>query len=424
MKDKGFLRSRDYRFYRYVDDGFLFYSDDVVWKNFKRVYQVELDKYQLKFNQKKTLLIQRPFVGPISAIKDHLRSSVVEFFSNRLDTFEGFKRRQNGVFESPLVVDYKDFINRVRCLMATPELPNPNRAKAKTAEPVSYNQIMGYLLNLIRTHLEKLLSDYNTLYRQYKDSYMQFDIDEQGMRILTLFEQTFVVFAKELTEILFYLLSVDARMTTSIKVVSQLNLLQLFVRGRYCLGEKVRSQKFTEVQIQALDRKISDETATFLKSGIGNSAYLMERLNILELQKLMSPTNRISPAVLNQCLANRDGQKVSLNYFSAFELLHFCQQNAVYNPIKQTVLDWIAKTIKPLRDPKISDTESVLTFMEALCCPWIAQDVKLNWLRDWLGEHNSHRIVQFAQRQKQIFIKWHHYKLMDEMQYSHSSEVY
>ena len=73
------------------------------------------------------------------------------------------------------------------------------------------------------------------------------------------------------------------RMSTSIKVVSMINRLQLYVRGTYEISEYSKSIKFSQHYVERLDDKISDEIATFLQDVTPQASNLMEILNILEL---------------------------------------------------------------------------------------------------------------------------------------------
>jgi hypothetical protein len=418
-KEFNLHHTRDYRFYRYVDDGFLFYNEDRVNIIFSCVYSEELKRFNQQINRKKVSVFkQRPFVEPLAVAKEELLNLVNEMFENRLKTFKGFMYSQQGRYDSPIHTDYKIFINRVRAIIA---------ASKTSKDVVTYDKLTLFLLGLIRVRLERLLGDFNVLYRQYQYVDYKLDIDEKGLRIKDYYEASFIDFARELTEILFFLLNSDSRMSTSLKVVAIINLLQMFVRGRYWFEEEEAfSAKFPIAKIKFLDGKISDETSNYIKNKESLSAGVMETLNVLELQKVMSMGERISPNVLHSYLSNIGKLKrneESLDFFSAFELLHLIQGNAVYSDVSDLVYCWIDKKMNELEMVGRSSAEAVLTFLELLCCPWIDEGFRKRWEQK-LFPGSEDKIDNFARRQKDIFVKWRNYRLLEEMQLINSSEVY
>lgn len=111
-------RNADYIFYRYVDDGFLFYNDEKIKDNFLNVYTDRLNEYGQSINEAKIIeLSGRPFMEPISSVKIQLLQIVDEHFQNRLETFKGFMKSRDKNIDTPVHIDYKDFINKVRSVM-------------------------------------------------------------------------------------------------------------------------------------------------------------------------------------------------------------------------------------------------------------------------------------------------------------------
>lgn len=213
------------------------------------------------------------------------------------------------------------------------------------------------------------------------------------------------------------------RMSTSFKVVSIISKLQLFVRGNYIIDEFSKSDKFPEYCIGKLDEKISDEIASLFLNTIPDESNMMEILNILEVEKKMKKRNQIPPKVLNDFLKKCEGKSLELNFFIAFEIMHFIKDTDGYADLKQTLYDWIDKQIDTLKSSKCSSAEAVLTFIEAMCCPWIDKCKKKGY-SILLCKNASDRIYNFALKQKNLFIKWHGYKLDEAIQQINSAEVY
>jgi hypothetical protein len=415
---KGLALHKDYQYYRYVDDVFLFYNDDETGKAFKQVYEKELGKFHQTINEDKLVTFtERPFVEPMAVVKAQFRQLVNEIFENRLDTFKGFVHAQQGQYDLPMSVDYKTFINKVRVLIAA------SRHEGKT---VTYDKLTPFLLSCIQTHLEKLLIDFNSLYREYSMADKEQEINAVGETTFNKYKEGFVEFACELTRIIFFLLASDFRMNTSKRAMATINRLQLYVKGMYYFESlNEYSSKFPVTYISRLDHLISDETAGLLKSTSSGNMHSMEMLNLLELQKSMSQSDRISARTLSNYLAGngKPENAVVLNIFTAMELLHFAENNPAYHEISKRGFEWMERKTEELQMPGKSDTESVLALLEILCCPWVKDEIKGKWSRK-LCSQRAEGLVHFANSQKELFVKWRDYRLQEELQHTNSSEVY
>ena len=365
-----------------------------------------------KINKKKLLVFdERPFMEPISTAKSRLLSLVNEKFQNRLETFKGFINMQEYKVDTPTCIDFKSFINEVRQTLS---------ADGKT---VCYKEVMSFLLGTIQRHLLSLLGDFNRLYGQYKRAYTIGEINERGLAIKEKYEREFIHFCSEIVEIMFYLLGCDMRMSTSIKVISIIDKLQMFVRGRYYIEEDGKSAKFPLSSVEMLDDKISDEIASLLLNTTPEPHNLMEILNVLELEKVMSAKNQITPKVLNGFMSKLQERMNALNYFVVFELIHFIKDREGYEELKEELYGWIEAKIHSLKEASKSDTEAVLTFMETMSCPWVDARQKKIYSKALFGEQ-ADEVHRFADRQKNLFIQWHDFNLNEAIQQLNSSEVY
>lgn len=412
LEKEEIFRNKDYIFYRYVDDGFLFFNDVEIKERFFSNYKSEHEKYGLSINPNKVVAFsERPFVESISIAKGLLLRLVDERFQNRLDTFKGFVHSQNNRIDTPTKLDFKTFVNEVRTIMCT------------CGKDIAYKDITSFLLGVVQKRLILLIRDFNLLYGQYCRSATNASINKFGMTIKERYEREFVEFSKSIVEVLFYFLCCDMRMSTSLKVVSVINKLQLFVRGTYDIDEFNKSDKFPEHYIEKLDEKISDEIASFLLNTTPEKYNLMEILNILEVEKTMQVKNQISPKVLNDFWRKCNENALCLNFFTVFEVIHFIKDTEGYNELKQMLFRWIDEQIRSLNNSMSSSAEAVLTFLETMCCPWIDNYKKIEYAMLLCGDA-SDKIYNFAKKQKDIFIKWHGYQLNEAIQQMQSAEVY
>lgn len=412
MEENGFVRNRDYIFYRYVDDGFLFYSSPWTKDFFLTAYKTSLSSFKLKINDEKTILFdRRPFMEPISLIKTLFVKMVEEKFQNRLETFKGFKKRQVNLYDTPTRIDAKAFIMEMRNIMRLCD------------ETVKYKEVTSSLLGIMRKKMMGLLTAFNNLYSQYSKAAADDDISERGRAIKEQYEREFIIFCKELIEILFYILQCDLRMSTSIKVISIIGKLQDFVRGRYTIDEYEKSAKFPHRQICDLDGKISDEISALLRKTIPTQYNLMEVLNILEVEKIMAPHCQISPVTLCGFLGKLDDLGKCLNFFTVFELIHFIRKSQGYEELSLQLHQWIMNKLALLKTSKCSDTEAVLTLMEVLRCPWIDKNKKKQYANKIFG-NKAGKVCSFAEKQQNLFVSWYGYNLNEALMHVNSAEVY
>lgn len=411
LDEKGKKRFRDYAFYRYVDDGFLFCNDKETSDLFYAVYDQCLSQYGLKRKEsgndasKSKVYDHRPFLENITAGKLALIELVDRHFENRLDTFKGFKKIQRGHYDTPTALDYKSFVRSVRAIMG--------------AYNLKYKDVMSYLLGCIQKRLGVLLFEFNTLYKQYSYATLTNNITSQGVEIKQRYEREFSDFLANLAEALFYLYQSDARMSTSVKTVSIISQLQCFVRGKYKFSDDTWSEKFRQRIVLSFDAKITELTRRLFLDMPDDPTILMEHLNILELQKCMASSAQLHPAILTDRFMHNE----NWHFFIIFELLHFIRRDGRYQPLLEVLYEQIRQRIERLSIAGESDTESVLTFLEAMCCPWIPIERKESFL-GIIKNINKANVTAFAHQQKDLFVRWRNYDVLEEVQHINNTEVY
>ena len=346
----------------------------------------------------------------ITICKIDLTNIVDAKFQNRLTTLKGIEKMHDRIFDDiPTVLDFKSFIREIRTIIAHYNL--------------EYKDIMSFLMGIIQKRLDKLLREFNSLYKKYSEASFSGDIDTLGMDLMNKYESGFIDFSRNLVESLFFLYLCDVRMSTSIKIVSIVNILQLFVRGNYIFEDNEKSKKFGDNYINELDKKISDETKFVMKNINCSETNQLELLNLLELQKKMYERNQVKSNVLETLLLRDNNLKVRLNYFSAFEIIHFTQFSKSFEKLNKHLYEWVDGEMDILSKKGESDTEAVLTFMEIMFCPFVDQNKKVEWMNK-LGMSNNVKLLSFFQKKKNLFIKWKGYNLYEEMKNINCMEVY
>lgn len=416
MLEKGYVRGENYVYYRYVDDGFLFYNDNELQEIWERLYEEQLGKFGLQQNvEKKKIYSQRPFVDSIATIKGKIADLINEMWESRLDTFMGFTKMQRGEYDTPGKIDSARFIRQYRYIL-----------QSGNGE-IEYKDIAVYTLGLVRNHLDQIKEEFNELYRQYTEAEITGTIDERGAELKKQYEREFLDYMQNVVKIVFFLLSCDLRMVTSMRVVSLVHSLQLYVRGVYQYEDnKKPSCRFPHNVAVELDEVISDEIRVLFDSNTGKMETSMELLNLLDLQCLMIPNLHMSEQAMMRYVYPR-GQFKNLNFFVIFEILHYIDSVPLdkFAHLRQYIYNQIASQIKKLKARGKSYTESVLTCMEMLCSPRVGEGIKRKILT-YLGvpEDKIESTINFIKKQNDMFITWRNYKIDHAVMQFENNNVY
>ena len=447
MKEKHDMRCpRDYAFCRYVDDSFIAANSIKELYLIRDTYSDVLKEYKLELKtDKMTLYRERPFIDGLSLVKSRLRMLIDKTFENKLSTFKGFQKAQEGKYDSPAHHVFKKFISELRVLVAETSLNHEqmaeysateknkdkdqnqdtieNQDKEKNKGKSKYKDVTSYVLGRMEKCMLRLLQGFNDLYREYSEAQKKGYISASGDKIKEYYESEFEKFCIQLIESLFFILNSDLRMSTSISIVRILDILQRFVRGKYIFRGNMKSQKFRSYVISDIDEKITDETVKILRhKTIGAEYGLMEILNILELQRLMFPRNKVSQKTITKFL-ERTNAKTQFNFFTVFQLIHFAQGSKRYSKIQDEVKPWLIGQCSKFRESNGANTESLLTVLELLCIPEKYQITDSLYHR--IGEAvDIEKIRKFVGQNRSMFINWRDYSVAEEITQRKGLNVY
>lgn len=437
LKDKHeLICPKDYRIFRYVDDSFIAAMSIETIRTIMTVINETLAEVGMNVKEsKKVLYRERPFIDGISLIKSRLKDLVDKTFENRLSTFKGFKKVQEGIYDAPTYHSFKSFIMELRIIVAETRLNDGDNCNVEnnksdniiTCNPdnpnSAYKDVTSFVLGMMMRRMLVLLKEFNDLYRNYSEGDYKNHITEKGKEIKEDYEQKFTVFCEQLIESLFFILSSDLRMATSISVVKFVDIIQRFLRGDYIFTGNIKSAKFPSYVISDIDEVISSETLKILRhKRFPDKSGAMEVLNLLELQHLMYPRNKIGEEPIILFLENNPTAGI-LHFFTAFQLIHFAQGKKRYGKLNEKIKPWLTKMFQKFRDSGGADTESLLTVLEILALPehfGLREDIKAS-LDDVIDIDS---VQQFMQSTGNMFIRWNGYKVYEEIAQRKGQNVY
>lgn len=445
LKEKhDYKHMADYQICRYVDDYFIFCKNKDMADKISEVIGIKLKRYELFIKHEKTIDFERrPFLEGISIVKNKLADLVNDTFENRLNTFIGFKRYNQGYVDVPVHHSFNQFVKAVRSIVATNktfyselnEDENEDKEENKKEDKgskeslpntIEYRSVMSFLLAMIHKHTKSLFLSFNRLFRQYEEAYKLHYLPDEGKKIRERYIKEFFEFSKSLVETLFFLMSSDCRMSTSIKIVAIINDMQKYVRGEYVFEDGTRSLRFSPKKVNELDEEITRQTSAVLRN-VQITSYsntLMETLNLLELQKRMIAPMRIAPKLLNELVLSDSFRENGMNLFTVFEIIHYMGNQSEYEDVCKVLEGWITERINSLCDSDISNAEDVFTFVETVTTPFVTDELR-NKVKSKLNVEIDN-LVAFLSRHKtsDMFISKHKYSVSKALEHASSGEVY
>lgn len=431
----GLIHPSDYRFFRYVDDSFIFTRDLESLNKIIDTYRETLRDNDLHLKDKKIeLFTHRPFLSPVSEAKDRLMRMVEDMFENRLATFKGFVKYQEGGVEFPVKISSRDFIIQLRHITSSilgvhNTKANVNSTLKGESEPNDsspYKDVTAYLLSILRTKFHDFLRRFNDLFREYTEGHVMMTNSSKGNEHWESFQLNFIGFCRELIKLIFFVLSSDLKMATTINVIATIDDLQRFLRGKYIFQDKSKSLKFPSECISEVDEAITEETSRLLRHRQPTEFGMMELLNLLELQNAMYPRNRITEALLckfiDKSIKACGGDCNPFNFFTIFQLLHFTKGKKQYSAINDYIQPWIEDCIKRVVKSKGNDGESLFVIIELLSGSYDDMKALINEFSE--EGYDWNKISLFLYSNRDMFISWHDFDLHRELVHLKNVEVY
>lgn len=348
INEKKLIHKVDYEIFRYVDDYFIFYNEEVQKERILESFKLSLKEYKMYLNDKKSIQYSKPIITEISIAKQKIN----DLFNNHLI----LKEKEKEVLvddEQPNSILYFSSNNVI------------TRFKSIIKESgVEYKDIMNYTLAVLDNKTNKFIKKYKSL--------------EEEISIINQkeFEKGFL----EILDVTFFLYSVSPKVNSTIKVCLILDKITSFLKKNKTNEYK---EPFSPNNKHNVFKKISDEINLILSKNKSKKETQIETLYLLIALSQLGREYRLNLNVLCSyfnATHKKDGSikfNTQLNYFSITVLLFYIKNIKVYSPI----LDELKIIIfEKYNDGKIygwkDDAELVLLFFDILSCPYLNDEVR------------------------------------------------
>lgn len=374
LSHDGKIHKKDYEVFRYVDDYFLFCSDEMLKNTIKDKFIHHLKQYNLFINEAKSYEYSRPIITDLTIAK----TKIVDLINDKL----GIKKiKEQEVKEWGIGFKPKDLITRFKIIIRESN--------------IEYKDVVNYSIAIIEKKALKVI--------------LKIKIEEN----IKPSKKDFISYFYNVLDLIFFIYSVAPRVSSTVKVVSLLSKLLAFLK---------ENENINKHQKDVLYKKIFDESYQIIKRNQhkkyvqNETLYLLIILAELDQKKYFIDNDSLK----KYFLPNTDNADV--NYFTITTLLFYIKNQEIYKKIKLEIIKEIKKKINSCnKDNRKKDTELVMLLLDSLSCPFISEEYKRELLESFEITKNKKNLIDFR---KEWFIKWENFDLSKEMELKKSQEVY
>lgn len=365
--DTRFEYKKGYDVYRYVDDYFVFFNEDNVKDEILKLYKLELQKYNLYFNESKTELFNKPIITNITIAKEEIRKLVEHSLIFKLDKDES--RTQIGIkyyFAKDIITNYKLIL-----------------ANTKT----SYKDLQNYFLVIVFNKVRKMVSEMGKEQKKLLKMYKDLDnteieeLEKQEKIVKTYYGNLFDNF-NEIIELSFFIYTVLPRVSYSIKLCHILDRIIDFVKNqektkqKLILNEDLDEDALKYVAFDfdkkhSIFKKIYDGILLVFTKNKTLKYAQIETLYLLPIVNALGTHYSFSEKTLFEHFRINEKEGNELNYFTIISLLNHIENKREYRKIRYTLNKIVRNKISNYESSKAED---VYLLIDLLVCPYVADN--------------------------------------------------
>ncbi len=431
--DENLYNKRDYEIYRYVDDYFLFCSNESEKDLIMKIFRHELKDFKMSLNDSKAKLYERPMITEISAAKQRINKLFdnspifkIDYLEDGL-IFDGTAEEQN-YFLQKTIVELQ--INPIKLITSFKLILKESA--------VQYKDVLNYTLAILNTKIEKIVLEFDNYFKVFSVLENKKELLPENILKKGKLENDFSRFIVSYLDFVFFIYSVSPRVNSSIKLSNILSKIINLFKGVYhylnLSGTKIRFLKLKNENKELIFKKISDEISFVLGRHQMDKQTQVEILYLLVSLRELGKNYRLNSHQLANyfnCVDKENGEiiigeAVTLNYFSIVVLLFYMKNIKIYDKFKNELQVYIKRFILSIDSKKrAKNTETNLLIMDLIVCPYLNDDYKSEIIKLFgIDDLVIPAILNFKQFQKYWFVKWDNFNLAKELDSKNSDEVY
>lgn len=430
QRNAGFKYKTDYDIYRYVDDYFVFFNDDKVKNEILKLFKIELQKYNLYFNESKTELFSKPIITNITIAKEEIRRLVEHSLIFKLEKDE--IREQLGI----KYYTAKDIITNYKLILAN----------TKTSYKDLQNYFLVIIFNKVRKMVTQIGKEQKKLLKIYKDlSKIEKEELEYQEKIVKTYSRNLFDNFIEIIELSFFIYTVLPRVSYSIKLCHILHRIIDFIKNqekskqKLLLNEDLDEEALKYVafdfdQKHSLFKKIYDGILLVFTKNKTLKYAQIETLYILPIVNELGAHYSFSEETLFEHFRVDENEGKDLNYFTIISLLNHIENKVEYRKLRST-LNKIARN--KISNYNASKAEDVYLLVDLLVCPYVAdkeEDLedfrlkilnKIGFFDDGIDKIKKKEILKLINKQlRNVFCDWRNKNYGIELNTKRGHSVY
>lgn len=368
----GKIHKKDYQVFRYVDDYFLFCSDEGLKNTIKDKFVHHLKQYNLFINELKSYEYSRPIITNLTIAK----TKIADLIDDKLSISRGKEKERK---EWSIGFKLKNFITRFKIIIKESN--------------VEYKDVVNYSIAIIEKKALEVI----------------FKIENEEN--IEPYKKSFISYFYDILDLIFFIYSVAPRVSSTVKIVSLLSKLLVFLEN---------DTNISEHQKEVLYKKIFDESYQIIKRNQHKEYVQNETLYLLIVLAELNQKYLIDKDSLEKYfLVNAD-----VNYFTITTLLFYIKNKESYADTKSKIIEKVKEKFKNCSENEgkcKTNTELVILLLDLLSCPFVDETDKKDILGCFGIKEDKNALIKFR---KEWFIKWEKFDLSKEIELKISQEVY
>lgn len=434
-KENILIYKKDYEIFRYVDDYFVFYNDEKAKEDIFSEYKVLLKEYKMSVSDLKQYSYDKPIITELTIAKDKIHDLIEKEIVFKLERDETEKNNDNAIDELKIKCNSKLLITKFKTIIKESN--------------VKYKDIMNYSLYMINKKIEGSISKFEKYYDDLEKRRYEYSIDntkpifnDDEIRIKYKQEEKFNKYLFELLDLVFFIYTVNPRVTFTIKLCQILSKILLtykkklrFYNGKTALtGEKYSQpiNRFREESKEQIFKKISDEIILVLDKCKIYEYIQIETLYLLIILAELGKNFKLTKEQIMKYFKINESQKkcefiYPANYFVLTVLLFYIKNTKNYMCIKYAIKNRIVELIKSEKNINKRNTraENVLLLFDIIVCPYLGTMYKREILKlfNIINSNEQNDILHFKSLNKYWFTKWDNFNFDKEIKAKIANEL-
>ncbi len=375
LRTKGYTHRVDYESFRYIDDYFIFYNDEIAKRAITNLLQVRLKDFKLHLNVVKKEEWDKPIITNISIAKQRIQEllskSIAYDIENTYQVDPAGKLQEDAPImkKGSIKVDSRSLITKFKTIIKE--------------SGVHYRDTLLYALSIVERRSVQVIKRYDSLAQERRSE------EELGLAILAIIDFSFFIY------------SVSPRATTTVYLCRILRVFISFLKNK-ALNRDIKHAAF---------KLIFDNIYFILDKYKHREHTPVETLYLLIPLAKLGRDYWLDVTVLSSHLNIRGRGKTAspkgppLNYICLIVLLFYMKNKRRYDYLRDFVEGKIVQKFQERKATLRKDTELILLLLDSLTCPYIKDQTKKGLLKLY-GVGDPALQTAIITKRRYWFTKW------------------